>query len=117
MTISDRIFELLKKRNMTQKDFSEATGIPQSTISDWRKKRTNPASDKVMIICHVLEVTPTYLLSGIEADGQRGNRMDYLIVDRESRDGILLEQYHRLETMERERVLGYVQALMDVTDR
>ncbi|MCR5404206.1 MAG: helix-turn-helix transcriptional regulator [Butyrivibrio sp.] len=48
MTISDRIFEKLKERNMSQKRFSEETGISQSTISEWKSKRTNPTSEKIM---------------------------------------------------------------------
>ena len=57
-TISDRIFELLKEKGMSQKEFSARTGIAESSISDWKKKRTNPVSDKILIICEVLEVTP-----------------------------------------------------------
>ena len=49
MTVSQKVFELLNEKGMSQKDFSIATGIPQSTISDWRKKNTtNPASDKIL---------------------------------------------------------------------
>lgn len=114
MTISERIFELLNESGMTQKRFSDATGIPQSTISDWRKKNTNPTSDKIMIICHTLQVTPTYLLSGVESDGERGRKVDYLVVDKNSRDGVLLEQYHNLSTGEQERLLGYAQALREM---
>lgn len=114
MTISERIFELLSDRGMTQKDFSDATGIPQSTISDWRKKNTNPTSDKIMIICHVLQVTPVYLLSGVETEGQRGRKADYLIIDRKSRDGILLESYHDLDVARQQRLLGYAQALREM---
>ena len=73
MYIRDRIFQKLEELNMTQKEFSEKTGIPQSTISDWRKKKTNPTAEKIMIICKVLDVTPEWLLSGIEAQGDRGN--------------------------------------------
>ena len=65
MTISERIFELLALRGMSQKNFSDATGIPQSTISDWRKKNTNPASDKIMIICHTLSYKKNQLLMKI----------------------------------------------------
>ena len=50
-TISDRIFELLKEKGMSQKEFAESTGIAESSISDWKKKRTNPVSDKILIIC------------------------------------------------------------------
>ena len=45
MTVNQRIFKILDERKMIQKEFSERTGIPQSTISDWRKKNTNPASN------------------------------------------------------------------------
>lgn len=63
-TISDKIFELLKEKGMSQKEFAQRTGIAESSISDWKKKRTNPVSDKILIICEVLDVTPYELLSG-----------------------------------------------------
>ena len=46
-TISDRIFEKLKEKGMSQKEFSQKTGIAESSISDWKKKHTNPVSDKI----------------------------------------------------------------------
>ena len=36
MLISERIFELLLSKEMSQKEFSKKTGISQSTISDWK---------------------------------------------------------------------------------
>jgi transcriptional regulator with XRE-family HTH domain len=48
MTIRDRIFDKLDELNMTQKEFSEKTGIAQSTVSDWRKKRTNPTDGLII---------------------------------------------------------------------
>lgn len=72
MTISNRIFDRLKELRMSQKEFSESTGISQSTISEWKSKRTNPTSEKIMIICKTLQVTPEWLLSGSENMGERG---------------------------------------------
>lgn len=43
MTIRDRIFDKLQEMKMTQKEFAKRTGIAESTISDWRKKNTNPS--------------------------------------------------------------------------
>lgn len=37
-TISDRIFELLKEKGMSQKEFSVRTGIAESSISDWKRR-------------------------------------------------------------------------------
>ena len=96
MLIRDRIFTKLEELNMTQKEFSHRTGIAESTISDWRKKRTNPTAEKIMIICKVLDVTPEWLLSGIQAQGDRGNPQKWIAVDAETESGQLL--YVVLET-------------------
>lgn len=42
MIISKRIFKLLKVKKISQKEFSEKTRISPSTISDWKRKKTNP---------------------------------------------------------------------------
>ena len=111
MYIRDRIFHKLAELNITQKEFSEKTGIPQSTISDWRKKRTNPTAEKIMIICKVLDVTPEWLLSGIEAQGERGNPQKWFAVDASTNAGKLLKEYNSLDSNMQERLLGYAEAL------
>lgn len=112
MTISEKIFELLKERGMSQKEFSEKTGIAQSSISDWKRKKTNPVSEKILIISEVLGVTPYELLSGTEDVEARSNTVDYYVVSKESDLGVLIEQYQRLETMDKGRLLGYLQAMI-----
>lgn len=111
MTISEKIFELLKERRMSQKEFSEKTGIAQSSISDWKRKKTNPVSEKILIISEVLGVTPYELLSGTEDVGARSNTVDYYVVSKESDLGILIEKYQGLGTMDKGRLLGYLQAI------
>ena len=113
MTISDRIFERLNDIGMSQKDFSKATNIPQSTISDWRKKSTNPSSDKIMIICEVLQVTPYYLLSGVEVSGSRQDKIDYMMISKDSDDAQIIEAFHNLDYKSRQRMLGYMQCLSE----
>ena len=111
MTVSQRIFKILDQRKMTQKEFSEKTGIPQSTISDWRKKNTNPASDKILIICSTLNITPYELLSGVKEEGTRSSGVGYRIIMDGSEEGIILEMYDELESDKRGRLLGYLEAL------
>ena len=66
--ISEKIFELIHRNGVTQKEFSEETGISQSTISDWKRKGTNPSADKILKICEVLKVTPYELLGENEIE-------------------------------------------------
>ena len=117
MTISDRIFERIRQLDMTQKEFSEETGIKQSTISEWKKNGTNPTSDKIMAICHVLDVTPEWLLSGVDKAGRRGSAPDYLFIDKESDLGILIEQYKSLDTDTRSRIMGYMEAFLAMKEK
>ena len=63
MTISERILKVLKDRGMTQVEFAKQVGIASSTISEWKKKKTNPAADKIMNICKVLQITSEQLLT------------------------------------------------------
>ena len=114
MTISNRIFERLRQIHMSQKQFSIETGISQSTISEWKSKKTNPTSEKIMQICAVLDVTPEWLLSGTENTGNRGNELPFYIVDRDSEIGQIIHPYNRLEDQQRQRLLGYVMALSQV---
>jgi transcriptional regulator with XRE-family HTH domain len=116
MTISDRIFERLRQINMSQKVFSEETGISQSTISEWKSKRTNPTSEKILIICSVLGVTPEWLLSGIENTGDRGNKSSWYVIGKDSEMGSLISRYHDMDERQRERLLGYMEAIMALTD-
>ena len=113
-TISDRIFELMKARGMSQKTFSEKTGIAQSTISDWKKKKTNPVSDKILIISETLGVSPYELLSGAEHVGTRSNKCTTYVVDKGTELGNMIEMYQNVDASDQKRIIGYMQALMDM---
>ena len=114
MTISERIFERLRQLDMTQKEFAEETGIKQSTISEWKKNGTNPTSDKIMAICKVLNVTPEWLLSGVDKAGRRGSVTDYIVIDKDSDFGMVLELYKSMDSDTRNRIFGYMEALSSV---
>ncbi len=116
MTISERIFEKLHQLNMTQKTFAEKSGIKQSTISEWKKNGTNPSSDKILAICRGLDVTPEWLLSGVDKAGSRGVDMDYLIIDKKSDIGVLVETYKSMDEGMRNRLMGYMEGFLAMRD-
>lgn len=111
MTIGEHIFELLEEKKISQKAFSERTGIAQSTISDWKRKKTNPAADKIMIICDVLDVTPYELLSCTETAGK--GMSDYFMVGKGTDEYVLLEKYRSLKQSDKGRIWGYMQSLWE----
>lgn len=109
MIISEKIFYLLNERGMSQKEFAERTEISQSTISDWKRKKTNPSADKILKICEVLQVTPYELLSEDDME-EWDNRSDYsLHLNKE--ESLLIESFRELDVRRRNRLLGYLEAL------
>ena len=112
MTIGERTLQLIREKGITQKEFSEQTGIAQSTVSDWKGKRLNPGSDKILLICEVLDVDPAYLLSGTETSGKV--KSPSTIVYEDSEEYQFLLEYRDLNVEMRKRLLGYMQALKEL---
>ena len=110
MLISERIFKILKEKKMTQTEFSKRTGIPCSTVSEWKSKGTNPSAEKIMDICAALEVTPEQLLSGRGLDEEEGlgtSQKGALT----PLDWQIIEDYHGLQEAQKRRLLAYMEAL------
>ena len=111
MTIGERVLDLVHQRNMTQKEFSEKTGIPQSTMSSWKGKKQNPSLDKLKVICDTLRVDPYYLISGTESNENLNN--DYLMVYRDDEGYDLMVEYQKLDRDSKNRLAGYLAALKE----
>lgn len=115
MLISERVYQYMKERGITQLEFSKRTGISQSTVSDWRRKGTNPSADKIMIICDVLGISPYELLLGTENEKLKNyNQPDYVIIDKNSREYVLVETFQRLDSDAQKRLEGYMEALKSI---
>lgn len=111
MTVGERIIELVRNQGLTQKEFSEKTGIPQSTMSSWKGKKQNPSIDKLKVICDVLRVDPYYLIAGTESNETLNN--DYLTVYKDNDEYQLLVEYRKLDNDCKNRILGYISALRE----
>ena len=114
MTISERILKVLKDRNMTQDEFVKQVGIANSTISEWKKRKTNPTADKIMDICNVLQITPEQLLTGKGIEDEE----NITVTSREScftpYDIQLVQDYHGLKEEQQKRLMAYMEALKKI---
>ena len=112
MIISERILKVMKERNMTQTEFAKKVGIGNSTISEWKKKKTNPTAEKLMDICNVLQITPEQLLTGKGIEDEE----EIAAAAPESRftpqDIRMIEDFHSLKETQQKRLLAYMEALM-----
>ncbi|WP_024865417.1 helix-turn-helix domain-containing protein [Butyrivibrio sp. FCS014] len=111
MLISEKIFELLKEQKVSQKVFSQRTGIPESTISDWKRKKLNPSADKLLVIGKVLGVPVEELLG---ADDNRAGEVDFSFA-REEKE--LIEAFRDLEESDKRRLVAYAVKLLELKSR
>ena len=58
-----KFVELLQKHNVTPYKVSKATGISQSSLSDWKTGRAKPKSDKLKKLADYFGVTVDYFLN------------------------------------------------------
>ena len=58
----DILFSLLEKKNIKQSELSKATGISTGNISDWKKGKSFPSAEKLLLIADYLGCS-TYSIS------------------------------------------------------
>lgn len=116
MIISERILKIIKEKSITQAEFAKRAGIATSTVSEWKKKKTNPSADKIMDICIALEVTPEELLTGRGIDEGQGLENS----DKEDKmtpiDWQIIKDYHGMKDAQKKRLLKYMATLKQLEE-
>lgn len=100
MTINERLFSTMKDQGISIRELSRRTGITASTISDWNTKHTNPSADKIMILCDVLNISPSYLLTGEE------ELSTDMVLSKDEK--VLIETYRNFDSRAQQRFANYM---------
>ncbi len=114
MTISERLFEIMKQQNISMPELSRKTGISRHTIFDWQRRGTNPGADKIMVICEALKITPEELLIGTD-EGH-----DFRVTDvTEYTDNLemqIIRECRELSDSKKKRLLAYASMLANTKE-
>ena len=105
MTISQRIFALLREKKLSQKELSEYTGISPAAISSWK-------SDKIVKISEFLDVDVYYLLTGEyqpASNLQIAEESEYHAFPSDPDEHLLLQLFHKLSPMDKGRIIGQLE--------
>ncbi|MCM1210235.1 MAG: helix-turn-helix transcriptional regulator [Blautia sp.] len=62
--VLERITQQRLSRNWTEYQLAQKSGIPQSTISSWYRKKMLPTLPSLEKICHAFDMTMAQFLSG-----------------------------------------------------
>ena len=60
--------ELRDARGMKDMDVSRALGLHPSVISDWRRGKSTPKYDKLVLIANYFDVSVDFLMTGKQSD-------------------------------------------------
>ena len=114
MTIGERLFKILKEKNISMPELSRMTGISRHTIFDWQRRNTNPGADKIMVICEALQITPEELLVGKQND----EKPEYThVINTDDIEMQIMKECHDLSEAKKKRLLAYVSMLQNTKER
>ena len=57
MNIGEKIYNLRKKKNMSQEDLASVLNVSRQTISKWETGESNPDIDKIVPLCNFFEIS------------------------------------------------------------
>lgn len=106
---SEIIIEILEQKDISQSELSKRTGIPTSTISDWKRKGNIPTADKIGLVCEALHVQPEDIIG--KANGTEENRR---VVYKNEPLWDFISLYDLLEDEQKNRLLKYVMTILKV---
>lgn len=112
MTISERLFSIMREKDISMPELSRMTGISRHTIYDWQKKKTNPGADKIMVICEALRITPEELLLGADDTVEE----DDFAISSEGIDRQIMSECLELSDPQKRRVLAYMSMLQNMKE-
>lgn len=115
MTIGERLFSIMKEKNISMPELSRMTGISRHTIFDWQRRNTNPGSDKIMVICEALQITPEELLIGKQRNDAPIDHDASVSVDGIEID--LVKEYQELSETKKKRLLAYMNMLQNTKEK
>ena len=62
MTFADKLQSLRKAKKLSQEDIAEKCGVTRQSVSKWETGLGYPETEKLLVLCDILEVNLDYLL-------------------------------------------------------
>ena len=110
MTISERLFDEINRRNLTAYGLCKAPGINPTTTTNWKQRNTDPPAKYILPICEFLGCSVEYLLTGEDAGAP-------VVIKKEPVPGIsengreMLALYEKLSERDQLLLLGRLQEM------
>jgi transcriptional regulator with XRE-family HTH domain len=78
MTFADKLQSLRKTKKLSQEDLAEKCGVTRQSVSKWETGLGYPETEKLLILCDVLNVNLDYLLRDINDTPHEDKMQEHL---------------------------------------
>ena len=68
MSLGERLYELRKKKGLSQEEVAEKLNVTRQSVSKWETDESKPDFDKIVPICELYEISTNELLSGTKEE-------------------------------------------------
>lgn len=68
MSLGERLYELRKKKGLSQEEVAERLNVTRQSVSKWETDESKPDFDKIVPICELYEISTNELLSGTKEE-------------------------------------------------
>ncbi len=68
MSLGERLYELRKKKGLSQEEVAEKLNVTRQSVSKWETDESKPDFDKIVPICELYEISTNELLSGTQEE-------------------------------------------------
>ncbi len=112
-TPTQRIFKIIKERNIKQKTLSEIINVPYSTLNRWFKSNKRISKQYIENICKFLNLDIDYILTGnntnnTEEDDTIKDPYEEKEISNKIDENIILEIYRMLTENEKHKFMDFV---------
>ena len=66
MTFGERLYELRKKKNVSQEELAELLDVSRQSISKWENDKAYPEMTRLLFMSEYFDVSLDYLMRGVE---------------------------------------------------
>ncbi|MBR5369867.1 MAG: helix-turn-helix domain-containing protein [Bacilli bacterium] len=68
MSLGERLYELRKKKGLSQEEVAERLNVTRQSVSKWETDESKPDFDKIVPICELYEISTNELLNGTQEE-------------------------------------------------
>ncbi len=83
MSIGKKLYELRKKKGLSQEEVADTLNVSRQTVSKWETDQSMPEFDKIVPLCELYSISADELLMGIKKEKETEIKEEIIVNEKE----------------------------------